>query len=170
MVEQAIFDPIANVLGFMMRYIYFYLSFENYGIAIIVFTVIMRIILLPLNIKQTKSMAGMQKIQPELKVIQEKYKNDKEKLNKATMELYSKHKVNPAGGCLPLLVQMPILFSLYYVIRQPLKFMFGFSEEKIEGIANYIISIDESYRSLFYSGDRYIQMNADLPIIKFFAN
>jgi YidC/Oxa1 family membrane protein insertase len=170
MVYQGIFDPIANVLGVLMKYIYLYVSFENYGIAIVIFTIITRLMLLPLNIKQTKSMSKIQKIQPELKEIQAKYKNDKERLNQATMDLYKKHQVNPAGGCLPLLIQMPLLFSLYYVIRQPLKFMFRFAPEKIELIGRYIVGIDPTYKKLMFNGDTFFAMNADLPIIKYFSS
>lgn len=165
---QSIFDPIANILGVMMRYIYISVAFQNYGVAIILFTILTRLILLPLNIKQTKSMAKMQSIQPELKEIQAKYKNDKERLNQSTMELYKKHQVNPAGGCLPLLIQMPLLFSLYYVIRQPLKFMFRFEPEKIEAIGRYIAENDPEYAKSFFNGDKFVAMNADLPIIKYF--
>jgi YidC/Oxa1 family membrane protein insertase len=170
MVYQSIFDPIANILGILMRYIYLSVAFQNYGIAIIIFTLITRLVLLPLNIKQTKSMSKMQSIQPELKEIQAKYKNDKERLNQATMELYKKHQVNPAGGCLPLLIQMPLLFSLYYVIRQPLKFMFRFEPEKIETIGRYIVEQAPEYQKAMFNGEKFFAMNADLPIIKYFAS
>ncbi|MCK9435919.1 MAG: YidC/Oxa1 family membrane protein insertase, partial [Synergistaceae bacterium] len=76
-----------------------------------------RIVLYPLNQKQMTSMQQMQKIQPRLKVLQEKYANDKEKLNQETMRLYKENKVNPAAGCLPLLVQLPILILLFNVLR-----------------------------------------------------
>jgi len=178
---QSIFDPIANVLGVLMKYIYITVAFENYGVAIILFTLLTRLLLLPLNIKQSKSMAKMQRIQPELKELQAKYKYDKEKLNQATMELYKRHQVNPAGGCLPLLVQMPLLFSLYYVIRQPLKFMFRFSPEKIQGIGDHILSVLQAtegkeaeyaeYSKFFYlNGEKFSHMNADLPIIRYFTS
>ena len=86
------------------------------------------------------------------------------------MELYKKHQVNPAGGCLPLLVQMPLLFSLYYVIRQPLKFMFKFAPEKIEVIGNYIKEIIQDFAQTekMFSGEKFIGMNAELPIMKYF--
>ena len=101
---------------------YFYtismkMGFPSYALAIIILTVLIKIVLFPLSFKQAKSMKNMQKIQPELQQIQKKYKNDKEKLNKASMELYQKYNVNPAAGCLPLLVQMPILFALFNSLR-----------------------------------------------------
>ena len=90
---------------------------HNYGVAIILLTILIRLILYPLMQKQMVSMREMQKIQPLMKAVQEKYKNDKERLNKALMALYKEHKVNPMSGCLPLLIQMPILILLFQVLR-----------------------------------------------------
>ena len=89
----------------------------NFGISIIIVTIIIKILLLPLTLKQDKSMKEMKKLQPELEKIKEKYANDKQMLNIKTMELYKEHKVNPLGGCLPLLLQLPILFALFGVLR-----------------------------------------------------
>jgi YidC/Oxa1 family membrane protein insertase len=90
---------------------------HNYGVAIILLTIFIRIILYPLMQKQMVSMREMQKIQPLMKEVQEKYKNDKERLNKELMALYKEHKVNPMSGCLPLLIQMPILILLFQTLR-----------------------------------------------------
>ena len=90
---------------------------HNYGVAIILLTILIRLILYPLMQKQMVSMREMQKIQPLMKEVQEKYKNDKERLNKELMALYKEHKVNPMSGCLPLLIQMPILILLFQTLR-----------------------------------------------------
>ena len=90
---------------------------NSFGLAIVLLTILIRLALYPLNQKQMVSMQQMQKIQPRLKVIQEKYGNDKEKMNQETMRLYKENKVNPAAGCLPLLVQLPILILLFNVLR-----------------------------------------------------
>jgi len=90
---------------------------HNYGVAIILLTVFIRLILYPLMQKQMVSMREMQKIQPLMKAVQDKYKNDKERLNKELMALYKEHKVNPMSGCLPLLIQMPILILLFQTLR-----------------------------------------------------
>lgn len=90
----------------------------DYGLAIIGITILIKIALLPLTLKQDKSMQAMKKIQPEIEKIKEKYKDNPQMLNQKTMELYQTHKVNPAGGCLPLLLQMPILFALFGVLRK----------------------------------------------------
>lgn len=96
---------------------FFYGITHSYGLAIILLTIAVRIALYPLNQKQMLSMQHMQTIQPMLKVIQEKYANDREKMNQETMRLYKEYKVNPAAGCLPLLVQLPILILLFNVLR-----------------------------------------------------
>lgn len=92
---------------------------HNYGLTIIVLTFIIKIITWPLMSKQLASARAMQEMQPELKKIQEKYKNDQAKLNQATMELWQKYNVNPLAGCLPLLIQLPILWAMFQVLRSP---------------------------------------------------
>lgn len=104
----------------------FYALIPSYGLAIILLTLAVRIILLPLSIKQTRSMREMQRIQPEIKKLQAKYKGNRQKMNEELMALYKVHSVNPFGGCLPLLMQFPVLIGLFYVVRAPLKYM-GFT-------------------------------------------
>ncbi|WP_368488699.1 YidC/Oxa1 family membrane protein insertase [Clostridium sp. BJN0013] len=132
------FDFIAYPTGHILRFMYEVLSFKNYGIAIILLTVIIRTLLLPLYIKQYRSTSKISEIQPKIKKIQEKYKNDSEKLNQHMIELYKENNINPAEGCLPLLLQIPILFSLYYVVSQPLKYMFEINSSIIDKLFNTI--------------------------------
>lgn len=108
---------ISNLLGHALRIIFEVVN--NYGLSIILFTIFVKVLLLPLTIKQTKSTKAMQDIQPKIKEIQEKYKNKPEKQNEEIMKLYQEAKINPLAGCLPLLIQMPILFGLYAVLREP---------------------------------------------------
>lgn len=89
------------------------IGFASYGLAIILLTIIIKTLIYPLTWKQMKSMRKTMEIQPKLQEIQKKYKNNPEKLNQATMELYKSNNVNPAGGCLPLLIQLPIFWALY---------------------------------------------------------
>ncbi|MBB6218057.1 YidC/Oxa1 family membrane protein insertase [Anaerosolibacter carboniphilus] len=112
---------IAKPLGMLLNFLYGLIG--NYGITIIAFTVIVKLILLPLTLQQLKSTKQMSELQPKLKELQEKYKNDKEKLNAKTVELYQQYKINPLGGCLPLLIQMPIIFGLFAVLREPIKYI-----------------------------------------------
>lgn len=125
-------DIITKPLGMILSFIYNITN--SYGLSIILFTILTKLLLLPLAIKQQKSIIEMQKVQPLLNEIQKKYKNDKEKLNQEMMKIYQEHKVNPAGGCLPLLIQLPIIYALYRVIYQPLKYMLSFSREQIAAV------------------------------------
>lgn len=109
-----IWNGLLSGLGSVLSF--FYDLIPSYGVAIILLTIFVRILLLPLTIKQTKSMQGMQKIQPRVKELQRKYKGNRQKLNEELMKLYKEHQVNPLGGCLPLLLQLPVFFALYRVL------------------------------------------------------
>ena len=111
---------IGNLLGHVLRIIYDVV--QNYGWSIIAFTILVKVILLPLTIKQTKSTKAMQDIQPKLQEIQEKYKNKPEKQQQEIMKLYQEAKINPLAGCLPLLIQMPIIIGLFSVLRNPIAY------------------------------------------------
>lgn len=97
---------------------FFYQIVGDWGFAIILLTIAFRIVLIPLTWKQTKSMYELQEIQPKIKALQEKYKNDKEKQQEELMKFYQENKVNPFGGCLPLLLQMPLFIALFNVLQQ----------------------------------------------------
>jgi len=96
---------------------FFYGLLPNYGLAIILLTIVVRLVLYPLTLKQTKSMAQMQKIQPMVQDLKDRYKDNPQKFNEEVLRLYQKNNVNPLGGCLPLLLQLPILIALYNTIR-----------------------------------------------------
>lgn len=124
-------DFIAGIISKIVQTLYHFLSgagFPNYGLAIVLMTVIIKIILFPLTKKQIESTRAMMAIQPKMKEIQEKYKYDKVRLNQELAKLYKEQNVNPMAGCLPLLVQMPILFGIYYAIR----------DFQYEGPANFL--------------------------------
>ena len=95
---------------------YFYSLTQNYGWSIIVLTCLIKILFFPLTHKSFKSMKGMQKIQPYVKIVQERNKNDRAKMNEELIELYKKHRVNPLGGCLPMVLQIPVFIALYHVL------------------------------------------------------
>ena len=96
---------------------FFYNLLPNYGLAIILLTIVVRLVLYPLTLKQTKSMAQMQKIQPMVQDLKDRHKDNPQKFNEEVLQLYQKNNVNPLGGCLPLLLQLPILIALYNTIR-----------------------------------------------------
>ncbi len=110
-----IIRPLSSLVLSLMSWLYGFIP--NYGIIIILFSVITKLVFYPLSKAQTKSMKRMQEIQPKIEALKEKYKNDKDKLNQATMKLYSEEKVNPLAGCLPMIVQMPVFFALYQALN-----------------------------------------------------
>ena len=127
---------IMLAMGWILKMCYFLVN--NYGVAIILFTVLVKALLLPLTIKQQRSMMLTQKIQPLLQELQKKYANDKEKLNAETMKLYQKYQVNPMSGCLPMLIQLPLLMALYFVMRRPVVYLMGFGEDEVWRIVSAV--------------------------------
>jgi YidC/Oxa1 family membrane protein insertase len=113
-VEFGFFNLLAQPLFTVLTFFYGY--FKNYGVAIILLTILIKIIFWPLTHKSYSSMKSMQKLQPEMQALRDKFKNDKERLNKEMMALYKTHSVNPLGGCLPMVVQIPVFFALYKVL------------------------------------------------------
>jgi len=113
----------ASLVDFISQSIQFFyiitrkIGIPNYGLAIILFTIVIKIILYPLTHKQMVAMRKMQEIQPKIKELQKKHKNDPQKSQQAMMELYRQHGANPFSGCWPLLIQMPILFALFRSLR-----------------------------------------------------
>ncbi|MEE1224286.1 MAG: YidC/Oxa1 family membrane protein insertase [Clostridia bacterium] len=114
---------ITRPMGWIIEQIYNLVA--NYGLSIIIFTILIKLILLPLNIRSQKAMKKQQKIQPILQELQTKYANDKEKLQREMAKLYKENDVSLTGGCLPMLIQFPILIGLYRVIYAPLKYLLG---------------------------------------------
>lgn len=109
-----VFEPIAKPLVSVLNI--FYSLTKNYGLAIIILTVIIKLLFYPLTQKSFQSMQGMQKLQPKMTALREKYKDDKEKLNRELMQLYRTEKINPLGGCLPMLLQIPVFIALYQAL------------------------------------------------------
>lgn len=105
------FGWLGAIMSEALKFIYTFV--HNWGVAIILFTLLIRLLLHPLNKKQMDSMKSMQGLQPEIEKLKKQYKNDQQTLNMKTMELYKERGINPAAGCLPLLIQMPILIALY---------------------------------------------------------
>lgn len=118
---------ITKPMGFIIEHIYQLVA--NYGLAIIIFTLIIKLILIPLNVRSQKAMKKQQKIQPVVQELQKKYANDQEKLQREMMKLYKENNISMAGGCLPMLIQMPILVGLYQVIQKPISYLVGVNSE-----------------------------------------
>ena len=108
-------DPLYNAFGAVLAF--FYAIIPNEGVAIILLTITVMLVLFPLTAKSARSMLAMQRLQPEIKKLQAKHKGDRQKLNEEMMKLYQENKVDPLGGCLPLVVQFPVFISLFHVLR-----------------------------------------------------
>ena len=140
----------------------FYGLTKSYGVSIILLTITVRLILFPLTARQTRSMQNMQKVQPQVKQLQAQYKDDRQKLNEELMKFYKQNKINPAAGCLPLLLQMPIFFALYRVI-------YGLtSTRELSGLMirvphpKYLSQNSDLSKSLVNSGGRMVSWGVDL--------
>ena len=132
------FEFLASLFGYLLNILYHLVN--NYGIAIILFTIIIKVLLLPLSIKQQKTMKKSAKMQEKMKVIQFKYKNDPEKMNQEIMALYKTEKMSPFSGCLTAIIQLLLLLSIFYLVKSPITYM-----EKIptEEINKYITQLQE---------------------------
>lgn len=114
---------IYSLLGQLLKLIHSFVG--HYGWSIVVFTIVIKLFMLPLMNAQMKSMKAMQAIQPKIEEIKKKYPGNQEKQNQLTMELYREYNINPFMGCLPMLIQLPVLFGLFAVLRDPVKYVFG---------------------------------------------
>lgn len=144
----ALMDAIARAMGWILRSLYE--ATANYGLAIILFTVFIKLVTIPLSLKQQRSMKETQEIQPILEKLQKKYQNNQEKLAQEMQKLYEERKINPFGGCLLLLIQIPIIYSMFFAIAQPVKFMYP--EIKTPAVEQSIAAYADkgTYKELYY--------------------
>ena len=115
----AILEPFSKAILWLLKALHSFIP--NYGLVLIIFSVIIKIVVWPLTYKSTRSMSRMSAVQPKIKELQEKYKGNPEKLNKAMMALYKEEGVNPLSGCWPMLLQMPLLYALFIVFRSTIE-------------------------------------------------
>lgn len=130
----------ANIFGYLLNFLYN--SFNNYGVAIITFSIIVKAILLPISIKQQKNMKKSNKVQEEVKKIQDKYKNDQAKMNEELMSYYKKENFSPFSGCLSAIIQIVLLFAVFYLVRSPLTYMKKVDSQIIEDYKTKIQEIE----------------------------
>ena len=133
----------SDIFGYILNWIYNIDFIRNYGLAIIIFTIIIKIVLLPITIKQQKTMKKTAKIQEESTKIQEKYKGNQEKTNQEMLDLYKREKMSPCSGCFSGIVQIILLLSVFYLVSQPLTHMRKINNEYPDLIQNYINEIKE---------------------------
>ncbi|MBU2598118.1 MAG: membrane protein insertase YidC [Actinobacteria bacterium] len=113
---MTILNPLVEILKTIIVFFYDHV-YPNYGVDIILLTIVVRIAMMPLTLTQVKSQDKIQRIQPQIIKIKQEYKNDREKINMETMKIYRENKINPLSGCLPLLLQLPILFALFMLLQ-----------------------------------------------------
>lgn len=151
---------ISSLFGYILNFIYEIV--KNYGVAIILFSILIKIILLPLSIKQQKTMKKSAKIQVKAKEIQDKYKNDPVKMNQELMELYKRENMSPFSGCLSAILQIVLLFAMFYLVRSPLTYMKKIDSTTIE---NYKTEMRQEL------GENSISLNyPEISILKYVNN
>lgn len=138
---------IAELFGYLLNALY--TVFNNYGIAIIIFSIILRVILIPITIKQQKSLKKSAQLQEEMKEIQKKYKNNPEKLNQETIDLYKREKMSPFSGCLSSIVQLVIILSVFWLVSQPLTYMKKVDKTLIDEYKNQIQTENANGKSAY---------------------
>jgi YidC/Oxa1 family membrane protein insertase len=156
-----LYQPLFNALVLL----YEYLPGHDFGLTVIALTVIVRLLFYPLMVQSIKSQKSLSELQPKIQEIQSKYKEDKEKQARATMELYQKEKINPFGGCLPLLIQLPILIALYRV------FWKGFQPEAMDMLYSFVPhpgTIDPTFLGIINLGEASLILAVLAGIAQFF--
>ena len=144
------FQFFSSIFGYVLNFMNNFVG--NYGLAIILFTVLIKIIMLPLSIKQQRTMKKSAKLQEQIKVLQFKYKNDPEKLNREMMDLYKKENMSPFSGCLSTIVQFILLISIFYMVRCPLTYMERIDKTQIDTYVQQLkdngMSINQAYSEI----------------------
>lgn len=155
---------ISSLFGYILNFIYDFVN--NYGLAIILFSILIKLILLPISIKQQKTMKKTAKIQGKVKELQEKYKNDQVKMNQEMMDLYKSEKMNPFSGCFSAIIQIVLLFAMFGLVRSPLTYMLKVDDNVLQKTENYIkqenFAISQSYPQI--SILKYVSNNKDKVI------
>ncbi len=137
----------ANIFGYVLKFLYELVG--NYGWAIILFSILVKVIMIPISLKQQKAMKKNQKMQEEMKQIQFKYKNDPEKLNQEVMAMYKREGASPFSGCLSSIVQIILLFSVFLLARQPLTYMVKMDTEVLSKIESIVTEQSEDKKNAY---------------------
>ena len=144
------FQFFANIFGYLLNFINNFVG--NYGLAIILFTILIKIIMLPLSIKQQRTMKKSKELNEKIKVLQFKYKNDPEKLNREMMDLYKKENMSPFSGCLSTIAQFILLISIFYMVRCPLTYMEKINNDQINTYVQQLkdggITVNQAYSEI----------------------
>lgn len=148
----------ANIFGYVLKFLYDVVG--NYGWAIIFFSILVKVIMIPISMKQQKSMKKNQKLQEEVKQIQFKYKNEPEKMNQEVMALYKREGVSPFSGCLSSIIQIVLLFSVFLLVRQPLTYMVKMDSDIISKMESVVAENTEGNKNAY----------AEIEVIQYLKN
>ncbi len=159
---MGIFNIFGSILGYLLWFLY--QIFQNYGVAIILFTIILKIVLFPTAVKQQRSMASQSKLAEKQKELQKRYANNKDKYNEELMKLYDKEGVNPSSGCLTTLLPFPIMLGIYYSVIMPLSNTLHIASDTVKEATNYISRIPGMVSTATSSG-----IYSELQIIRNFS-
>jgi membrane protein insertase, YidC/Oxa1 family, C-terminal domain len=140
--------PIADIFGYLLNWLYELV--QSYGWAIILFSIITKVILLPISIKQQQSMEKSSKMQPKIKEMQEKYKENKEKLNEEMFRMYKEEKMNPFSGCVSMVIQLVLLVAMFFLVRSPLTHMLKMDSVEVEQYVNEVKENSENGEKITY--------------------
>jgi len=146
-----IFSFFGSILGYLLWFLF--TIFKNYGVAIILFTIIMKIFMFPMSLKQQRSMASQSKLAEKQKDLQKKYANNKEKYNEELMKLYDKEGVNPSSGCLTTLIPFPIMLGIFYSVAYPLSNTLHIAQETVQLATDKQKKRRNIHPSLYGAGD-----------------
>ena len=136
-------SSLAKLFGYLLNFLYE--IFNNYGWALISFSILIKLAMLPLTIKQQRTIKKTSKIQQEIKAIQFKYKNDQQKMNQEMMDVYKRENMNPMSGCFTSIIQIILILSVFYMVRSPLTYMKKIDTEKIEAYKTRYVSTSTNY-------------------------
>lgn len=137
----------ANLFGYVLNFLY--MLVDNYGVAIILFSILVKLIMIPISLKQQKALKKNEKLQEEMKQLQFKYKNDPEKMNQELMSLYKREGMNPFSGCLSSIIQIVLLFSVFLLVRSPLTYMVKMQPEIISKMENIVMEENSSAKNSY---------------------
>lgn len=166
MCNSDIFVWLGSLFGYVVQWLYN--IFNNYGVAIIIFTVLTRLLMFPMTIKQQKTMAAQQRVQPKIDELRAKYGNDQQGLNLATQELYTKEGINPYSGCLPMFIQFPIFLGLYRAICMPISCVLHVARD-LSAQAASVLGITDVAKNIYYEMDIIRAINKGEHIEEFMA-
>ncbi len=163
-IALGVFDPLYTAFGWIVRQLYLFLG--NYGVVIILFTIILRGLMIPLGVRQQRSMYKTTSLQSEVNEIQRRYPNDKQKQSELQMDLYKQHGVSPTAGCLPSILQLILIWPIFRIIQAPLTYIMNISSDNLIKIGNTLAGMtDSTGKALITANQATNAVSNNIPIL-----